>query len=170
MMKVRMAAALAAASMALALFAGCAGQGGAGGEEAPEAEEAPAATVESESAEGAADGAAEAPEMPDVSEDAAYTVEAGDPDATGSFILENGSSSMPVFGIAVRPAASGDPESAYTECPFTVGDRLVPQMRCLVRYEPAGQYYDVLVTYSDGTECEFTDVDLAALESPLRVE
>lgn len=117
--------------------------------------------------EATADTSAAAPK-PDTSADAPYTVEAGDEGASASFILQNDAEMQPVFGIEVRPA-SDDPEAAYTECPFTVGDRLVPGMRCLVRYDAAGDLYDVRVRYADGSEGELSGVALADLSDPLHV-
>lgn len=108
--------------------------------------------------------------MPDVSEDAAYTVEAGDAAANSSFILENGAEMQPVFAIELRPSANGDGSAEYDSYPFTVGDRLVPQMRCLVHYNAEGDLYDLRVTYADGTEGELLGIALASLEGPLRVE
>ena len=103
------------------------------------------------------------------SADAPYTVEAGDTAAANAFILENGSSN-PVFGIEIKPAASEDEAASYEGYPFTVGDRLGPDMRCLVHFDAAGDRYDLLLRYADGTECELLDLELTKLESPLRVE
>ena len=158
-LKIAAAGALLAGLLGMAMLAGCSNQGG--GAQAPD---------ESSAQTSAAAQPAAAPSMPDVSADAEYTVEAGDPAAKGSFIVENGTDSQAIFGIAVRPAASANPESAYVSCPFTVGDRLVPQMRCLVHYDAADGLSDVKITFSDGSEVEVLDVDLAALDAPLRIE
>ena len=149
---------LTAATLGIVGLAGCS-QGG-GGAQKEGAQQVEGSSVPTEAAV----------PMPDVSEDAAYTVEAGDAAASASFILENGAKMQPVFAIELRPSASGGEPAEYESYPFTVGDRLVPEMRCLVHYDAKGDLYDVRVTYADGTEGELLGVALASLGGPLRVE
>ena len=138
---------------------GCAGGGSQGSAQGGSASQGKAET---------AAGTSAAVPKPDTSANAPYTVEAGDAGASAGFILQNDAEMQPVFGIRVRPS-SDDPGAAYTECPFTVGDRLVPGMRCLVHYDAAGDLYDVRVRYADGSEGELSGVALADLRDPLHV-
>ena len=147
---------LAACLLGVACLVGCSQDNGQKQEEPPAESSAPAES-------------SIAVPVPDTSQDAPYTVEAGDEAATASFILQNDAEMQPVFGIAVRPAANGDPSAEYTECPFTVGDRLVPGMRCLVRYDGEADLYDVRVTYADGSEDEIAGIALGSLGDPLHV-
>ena len=157
-----MKTAAVALAVALAMLVGLIGC--AGGDSQGSAQDGSPAQGKTEAA---TDTSATVPK-PDTSANAAYTVEAGDEGASASFILQNDAEMQPVFGIEVRPS-SDDPEAAYTECPFTVGDRLVPGMRCLVRYDAAGDLYDVRVTYADGSEGVFSGIALADLSNPLHV-
>lgn len=144
-------------------LAGCSG----GGQTKPSGGEAPA----QENASAASTSAAAS--VPNTSADAPYTVEAGEMDASDSFVLENGTG-QPVFGIAVRSAASQGGSDDYSDCIFTVGDRLVPEARCLVRFDGAGAddgaLFDLLITYPDGSRSELVDLPLASLDASLRVE
>ena len=166
MLRVFACALLAAALLGVFGLAGC-----SGGDQAKSSEgESPA--QETSGPEDASEPAATVPQ-PNTSADAPYTVEAGETEAAKSFILENGTGQA-VFGIAVRPAVSQGGSDEYVDCIFTVGDRLVPETRCLVRFDGAdegdGALFDLFITYPDGSGSELLDLPLAGLDAPLRVE